>query len=284
MAGLPAAVRAEAGLQVPVFSEHAILEEPGDTGLHLYVLPLRGADCLLLVIDGQTLLVDMGKQKDYSLIREVLQRLNISKVDVAFNSHPHSDHIGGMAQLAEDFPVSRFLTAFPLDFTGPSIFQKLTVARLQALDVPIDRVADGAEFTVGGAVCRVMQNAVGDINAQSALLHITYGDVRLLLAADVDVFAQNRVYRQYGDSLRADVLKYPHHGTGTLDPRFIEAVNPAFAIITHGSGDTLKSQRLLGRRHIPYKFATRGVIALYTDGQGLAVSQELIARVESAAQ
>lgn len=254
---------------------HEPLCPPRPQGLTLYVMPLLGADCMLVVADGQVMMVDMGKDLDYPVIRDHLRRLDIHTIDLAFNTHPHSDHIGAMPRLAEEFTVGCFLTAFPKDVAGPSVFQKRTIARLEALGVPVERVSDGDRFTLGGAQCLVMQNAMGDMNARSALLHISYGETALLLAADVDVFAQNRIYKAYPDALKADVLKYPHHGTGDLDPGFFKAVSPEFTIITHGSGDTKKSQCLLDRWNIPYMFATRGVITIHSDGERLFISQEL---------
>lgn len=254
---------------------HAPLRPPEPRGLSLYVMPLLGADCMLVVADGQVMMVDMGKDLDYPVIRDHLRRLDIHTIDLAFNTHPHSDHIGAMPRLAEEFTVGCFLTAFPKDVAGPSVFQKRTLTRLEALGVPVERVSDGDRFMLGGAQCLVMQNAMGDMNARSALLHISYGETALLLAADVDVFAQNRIYKAYPDALKADVLKYPHHGTGDLDSGFFKAVSPEFTIITHGSGDTKKSQCLLDRWDIPYMFATRGVITVHSDGERLFISQEL---------
>jgi len=263
---------------------HAPLRPPEPRGLSLYVMPLLGADCMLVVADGQTLLVDMGKDMDYPVIRDHLRRLGIHTIDLAFNTHPHSDHVGAMPRLAEEFKVGRFLTAFPADVAGPSVFQKRTLTRLEALGVPVERVSDGDRFALGGAQCLVMQNAIGDMNARSALLHISYGETALLLAADVDVFAQNRIYRAYPDALRAQVLKYPHHGTGDLDSGFFKAVSPEFTIITHGSGDSKKSQCLLDRWDIPYMFATRGVITVHSDGEKLFVSQDLMDHFPEQAQ
>ncbi|HPY94740.1 MAG TPA: MBL fold metallo-hydrolase [Clostridia bacterium] len=248
---------------------------PGETGFYLYVMPLLGADCMLVVSDGQTMLVDMGRRKDYPVIKEQLDRLGVTRLDIAFNTHPHSDHIGSMVDLAQALPVGRFITVFPLDFVGPSVVQNHTVNNLKKMDVPIERMKDGDSFTLGGADIRVMKTNQSKVNGASAVLHIIYGGTSYLLAADVNRVAQSRLNRLYGDQLKADVIKYPHHAQEKLDEGFTRTVDPGFALITHGSHNTQEGQKWLDRFGIPFQFASWGLISLYSDGKSIFISQEL---------
>ena len=248
---------------------------PDGEGLYLYVMPLLGADCMLLVQAGQTMLVDMGKRNDLPVIQEHLDRLGIDRIDIAFNTHPHSDHIGGMVDLAQAYPVGRFITVFPLDFVGPSVMQNHTINNLKKMRVPIERMRGGDAFALGQAQVRVMKTSHTNINGASAMLHIQYGDTSLLLAADVNRVAQSRLNLNHGDQLRADVLKYPHHGQEKLDESFTRTINPGLALITHGSANTLEGQKWLDRFEVPYLFASWGLISLHSDGTAIQVTQAL---------
>ena len=269
---LPALAQEEAKIQIQQESGNFM---PQETGLFFYVMPLLGADSMLLVCDGQTMMVDMGKRKDYPLIKEQLDLLGIKRIDIAFNTHPHSDHIGGMEQLAQDLPVGRFITVFPKDFTGPSVLQNVTIRALERLKVPIERMKDGSSFELGGASIQVMKTSHNHVNGASAVLHITYKDTSLLLAADITRQAQDRLQMDYGAALKADVLKYPHHGQKPLQEDFTKAVSPVLALITHGSANSKEGQKWLDKHSIPFKFATWGLISLYSDGQTIKVCQQL---------
>lgn len=238
----------------------------------LYAAPLLGADCLLLGASGEWMLVDMGKESDFPVIRDMLKALGVTRVHTAFNTHPHSDHIGSMALLAGEFEIGRFITTSPLTLSGSSIRQRPILNALEALNVPVETMADGDTFDFGGARVQVMCEKSKDLNAASAALRVRFGGTVFLLGADISRLSQKRLAARY--DLAADVLKYPHHGLEKLDRGFTDAVNPGLAIITHGSYNTKAAQKWLDHRGIPYLFATRGIIHLQSDGQKILLSQE----------
>lgn len=273
--GLSPVSLAETAQSKLIIEEESSLPQPLEQGLSFYVMPLLGADCMLVVCDGQTMLVDMGKRNDYPVIQDTLNRLGIQRIDIALNTHPHSDHIGSMALIAQDYPVGRFITTFSPTLTGPSILQVSTLRELKRLSVPVERLKDGDSFELGSAQITLMKTNHTKINGASTVVHISYQETSLLLAADINRAAQNRLAQTYGAALKADVLKYPHHGQDTLNEGFSEFVSPIFSVITHGSANSKPGQGWLDRYGIPFQLATWGVISLQSDGQSLRVYQEL---------
>ncbi|MBQ9197000.1 MAG: MBL fold metallo-hydrolase [Clostridia bacterium] len=244
----------------------------------LYVCPLLGADCMLLTCGGQTMLVDMGKANDYDLIREVLNAQGVERIDIAFNTHPHTDHLGSMIQLLEDYPVGRFMTAFDDDYTAEEVVQRSTLRAVRAAGVPVTRVEDGDTFALGNARMTVVRQTKymypePNPNPFSAMLMVEYGDCRLLLCADVVQSAQ--LYIAQTHDLKADIMKWPHHGLNKVYRELLENVQPEYAFITHGYMNTTEAQEQMNRYGIPHDFATWGVIHLSTDGQYWLVDQQL---------
>lgn len=257
------------------FEEDGQLLMPASEGVDLYVMPLLGADCMLLHSGGQFMLVDMGKRNDYPVIKEVMDRLGVQKIDIAFNTHPHSDHIGGMVPLIADYPVDRFITVFRKSLTGPSVMQISTLRALDKAKVPVEHMKSGDVFSLGRAKIELFKTSHRNVNGASAVLRVSYGNTSLLLAADINRVAQDRLAHDHGSALKADVLKYPHHGQEKMDNDFTDSVSPDFALITNGSKKTKDGQKWLNRHGIPFAFANWGPISLHMDGERIQITQEL---------
>ena len=243
--------------------------------LEMYVCPLMGADCMVLVQGEHAMLVDMGKANDLSTIRSVLDSLGLTHFEYAFNTHPHTDHLGSMVELAKAYSFDRFVTGFDETFHEPSAIQRSTIKALKAMDMEIVRMGDGDVFNLGDAQLTVIQQLkVSGANKQSMMLMVEFGDCRMLLGADVTGQAQDVIASTH-DDLHADVLKYPHHGLNELTSAFLEAVNPSYGVFTHGSLDTSAAQQVLDSIDAFYSFATWGTIHLATDGHEWHVEQPM---------
>ena len=242
----------------------------------LYVCPLMGADCMVLVCGGQTMLVDMGKANDYEAIREVLEDLKIARIDIAFNTHPHTDHLGSMRRILQDYPVGRFMTAFDDDYTAEDVVQRSTVRALREAGVPVERIEDGDAFSLGNARMTVIRQTryvytYPNPNPLSAMLMIEFGDCRALLCADVVQDAQ--LYIAQTHDLKVDIFKYPHHGLNKVYRELLENIQPEYCFFTHGYMNTREAQQQMDKYGIPYDFATWGVIHLFTNGDYWLVDQ-----------
>lgn len=244
----------------------------------LYVCPLMGADSMVLTAQGQTMLVDMGTDTSYPVIKGVLDELGVERIDIAFNSHPHDDHIGSMKQVLKNYPVGAFMTAFP-ERDPDNSSQRTVVNAVHAADVPVITVDDGDTFTLGDVQMTVIrQTKYGGYNQRSAMLRIKYGECTLLLTGDVVDAVQRDIAREH--DLSADIFKLPHHGINKLYAEFLEGISPEYAFITHGYSNTKTVQKQLDDAGISYHFATWGVIHLSSNGEYWLVEQTLTEKGE----
>ena len=239
----------------------------------LYVCPLMGADSMVLTAQGETMLLDMGTNSSYTVIKDVLDDLGIERIDIAYNSHPHNDHLGSMKKVLRDYPVGAFMTGFP-EKDPDNETQRDMVKAVRAADVPVITVKDGDTFTLGDARMTVIQQTkYGGYNQRSAMLRVEYGECTLLLTGDVVGAVQRDIAREH--DLSADIFKLPHHGINTLYAEFLEDIDPEYAFITHGYRNTKKVQQQLDEAGILYHFATWGVIHLSSNGEYWLVEQTL---------
>lgn len=245
--------------------------------LQLRVCPLLGADSMLLTLGDHSMLIDMGIDSDVPAVaRMVNLDARLTQLEYAFSTHPHSDHIGGLPGLLSYVSIGTFFTAFPLDYqdnTGPDVRQIRAVRALQAAGVPIESVQAGDEIPFGDAKITVLRQEKYTTNNQSAMLLVEYGACRLLLTADVENQGQAALLRNW--DVRADIMKFPHHGVTAMDQGFLSAVNPELAFFTHGSENTKDAQWQLRRIGVPCLFATWGTITLASNGEKWIVSQDV---------
>ena len=87
------------------------------------------------------------------------------------------------------------------------------------------------------------------INGHSVVLKLTYGNVRFLFGADLNIPSEESLVRKAkaeNVSLTAEVLKVPHHGSAEFSPRMLEAVKPVVSIVS--SGDENRSKEYIHPR------------------------------------
>jgi hypothetical protein len=111
---------------------------------------------------------------------------------------------------------------------------------------PITVDADGSPALkfLGAPTSRVGRNpgepkfkgfsAAHTINGHSVILRLKYGNVRFLFAGDLNEEAEELLTTRHPGSLRAEVLKVPHHGSADYSGDFLRAVAPVVSVISSG--------------------------------------------------
>ncbi len=79
------------------------------------------------------------------------------------------------------------------------------------------------------------------VNGHSIVLRINYGNVKILLGADLNEESEERLLahcREAGLSLASEVLKVPHHGSADFSPRVLQAISPVVSVVSSGDEST----------------------------------------------
>ncbi len=92
-----------------------IMDTSNDSGkLTVYFLDLEvgeeaedkaGDSAILISPDGKVMLLDAGHPEAGHLVVDALKDLGVEKIDYLVASHPHIDHIGGIPEVMDAFPV-----------------------------------------------------------------------------------------------------------------------------------------------------------------------------------
>jgi competence protein ComEC len=225
-----------------------------------------------ILIDGggyQELDFDVGRQ----VIAPFLLYRKVRRIDYVINTHPHADHVRGLAHILENFPVSHLVTSG--SFVEDTGFRHLIeTATKRGIDHAVWKKGDRVTF--GGFSMEVLHPRSGlpraNLNEASLVLRITYHAVSFLFPGDIED-AQEEDLILSGSSLGSDVLKIPHHGSSrSNDLSFIYAVSPRVAVLSSAGGvkglpspETLERYRKAG---VPV-FSTyrNGLVEVWSDGR-----------------
>lgn len=260
----------------------------GGGRLEVFFLDVGQGDAVFVSTpSGRTALVDAGPPESAArLVRFLRARLS-GPIDVVVLTHPHADHVGGMIPALRVSGARRLYDPV-LDHPSPiaTAFHRLVarLAREGAIEphrvradstLPVD-FADGSRLEFLAPSEPLIEGTRSDVNANSVVCRLVFGEVAFLLAGDAGRPTESRLLRDRSGSLRAAVLKVGHHGSrGGTSPAFLRAVAPVLAVVTAGRDNAygLPSAEVLGRlerAHVRVLRTDRdGTVAVRTDGTSL---------------
>ncbi|BDG08085.1 DNA internalization-related competence protein ComEC/Rec2 [Anaeromyxobacter paludicola] len=206
-------------------------------GLEVIFLSVgQGDGAALRLPDGAVVLVDAGGEARGRYdpgAREVLPFLRDAgarRVTAAFLSHPHPDHLFGLAGVAGGMPVERlFSNGRPGDDAAAPYLARLPAATVLRRGDAWERA--GVRFEVLGPP---PDAGAWTENDASLVLRVRYGATAFLFPGDVEQEGEAALAAS-GQDLRAEVVKVPHHGSRTaVSPALAAAVRPGWAVASVG--------------------------------------------------
>ena len=265
---------------------------PAETGVSVKVLAVGQGDAILIRTPEQTVLVDTGDTGEAARLRAALKKEGVRRLDKLIVTHPHRDHIGGTAE------VFRLCDVKAVYDNGQPTTTKVYRDYLEEIDkknIPSKSLRDGDMLDLGGgAVLRVlsptqemvdergMQNDKVNLNLNSIVARLEYGDFAMMLTGDAEIPTENGILRRYApESLRCQVLKAGHHGSKTASgAEFLRALGADTVLISCGEDNEYHCPHpsVLARygdyKMTVYRTDRDGTITVRTDGKTYAVQTE----------
>ena len=136
------------------------------------------------------------------------------------------------------------------------------------MSIPVCRAEDGEIMTLGGATIELIDRVPESysMNNRSAQQYLTFGERTMLFTADLERYGMMAMLEEMNpEDLRADILKYPHHGKSGLVPEYYDAVQPLLSVMTNYERG-LEGQESMSMRKRPYVCSMYGGLRLTCDG------------------
>lgn len=246
------------------------VNEPLD-GLYAHFIDIGQGDAELVSCGGEYMLIDGGEvDKGDELVRYLVDA-GVKKLEYIVCTHGHSDHCGGLDDVLDSFEVGEIFTSpYPGDKKAYEIF--VDAAEDAGVAVTVPELSESyklgdAEFEFIGPV-----EEYDDINANSLVLRLVYGNTSFLYTGDMTAKAEKDIIAD-GMNVRCDVLKVGHHGSsGSSCYQFLYEAQPRLAVISCETGNSYGHpheetlSRLRDADVEVFRTDLEGSIVLYSDG------------------
>ena len=233
--------------------------------LDIYLIDVEGGNATLFVSpSGESLLIDTGypsEGRDAGRIIAAAMDAGLARIDHLITTHYHRDHIGGLAELTERFPVAHFIDHGPnQDPEGSgagfeegykAIYAEATHTAVQAGDtIPMAglelRVLTSAGETIatplpgaGGAnpYCAAFEPGTNNMeDPLSVGIHLTFGEFRTVHLGDLTKNKEFELMCPNNQLGTIDVLLGIHHGQITSSSEvLVHATRPRVGIMNNGT-------------------------------------------------
>lgn len=246
-----------------------------DGRLDFYWIDVEGGAATLIVTpQGESLLIDTGHPGHHDgdrIVRAVVERAGLRRIDHLVVTHYHTDHFGGAATLAKMLPIGAVYDngdwpelreppdeaykTFACDRRVQlSAGDTLPLRRAAADDVPSIAVrclaarqkivsppqADGAGAVggAGGPHCRQNDDKPVDNsdNANSIVLRLAFGRFDFYVAGDLTWNVERQLVCPFDLVGPVDAYQVTHHGLDASNhPAVVRTLAPTVAVMSNGS-------------------------------------------------
>ena len=238
----------------------------------------QGDASLIELSNGEVMLIDAGLASSSQKIIEYIKSLGYDRIDYVIATHPHADHIGGMAEVIKAFDIGTIYMPKAVS-TSKTYENLLETIKEKGLHVKTGKagvsVLQDENLTID--MLAPNQDKYSSLNNYSIVLKITYGNTSFLYTGDAEELSEKEIT---GD-VKADVLKVGHHGSdSSSSDEFLKRVNPKYAIISvgkdnsydHPSSSTI--HKLEKYTNYIYRTDLNGTITVTSDGENIDVKVE----------
>lgn len=267
----------------------------GSAEAQVYFIDVGQGDSELIRLkdSGIDILIDAGTRSTKQELADYLKELGVDDIDILIGTHPHEDHIGGMAKIIEEFPIGTLYLPETSDEMTPTTktYESLLDAA-ESKNVTVRTAAAGdVLLEQGNTSFKVLSPSHTDydnLNDYSIVTRLKVGDTAFLFQGDAETPVEEEILDS-GADVSCDVIKLGHHGSSTSSSRaYLEAANPSAAVISCGVGNEYghphrETMDLLEKLSItPYRTDTQKTLLAKTDGKNIVWQTELKSVIDAA--
>lgn len=252
--------------------------KPSNEKMYVHFIDVDQGDSIFIELpNGQAMLIDAGEESQADKIITYIHQQGYDSLDYVVETHPHADHMGGMADVINNFNVANVYLS-PTINTTKAYENMLTAIENSGAKTysPMvgDTILNDGNLLVEVVAPKVVDN--DELNNSSLVLKLTYGNNRFLFTGDAEKSEEDGIWT----NIKCDVLKVSHHGSdSSTTANFLKKVEPTYAVISVGIGnsyghpDDTILKRLADKGVQTFRTDLQGTIVFSSDGTTISVDK-----------
>ncbi len=213
-----------------------------DADVSVHFIDVGQGDSILIKSKDKNVLIDAGERNKGEEVALYLKENKVEKLDYIIATHPHSDHIGGLPYIIENFQVSEVIVPEIIDEKVPTTqiyYEFLESVSKKGLLLTPARVGD--KYDLGSSYFEILSpkgNDYDDLNDYSVVINLNHKNNNFLLCGDAETKVEKEMLND--KLLRdVDVLKAGHHGSSSSSSNdFLEKIMPEYFAVMCGEGNS----------------------------------------------
>lgn len=203
-------------------------------------LDVGQGDAVLICQNGEFCLIDAGTAEAEEQLLRSLESAGVERLTYVVMTHPHSDHIGSMDAVLENFPTGTLILPQLEGLEEQSSALQQTLDAAEAYGVTTVQANTGEQYPLGEGTLQVLlaptpQEAGDNLNNLSLCLKFTAGDFSFVDTGDAEEEVEEQLLQMDWTALNADLLKAGHHGSNTSNTEeLLAAVSPEIVVASCG--------------------------------------------------
>lgn len=197
------------------------------------------ADSILIYSNGCSALIDVGTEDSAADILEDLDSAQIKRIDALIVTHLHTDHAGGLPELARLRKIDNLIIPELNDDAEAASLVKTAKQTVTANGGNAYTAVQGMNFKIGEFTVTVLAyyEDTEDENNKSVIVMAELDGIKFLFTGDAEATAEQALIDE-GLNIDCDVLKVGHHGSSSSSTKeFLNKTTPEYAAISVGKNN-----------------------------------------------
>ena len=193
---------------------------------------------------NKTIVIDGGLKEDSENLQNQIKECG-NKVDVWFLTHPHMDHVQAFLDVVEntDIQIDKVYATFnELDwykqYETPRIEEIenfFEVIESEKIKEKVEQVQLNQKIDIDNVKCEILgiknpEITTNPINNSSMVIKMQINDKTLLFLGDTGKESGEKLLKNQGDKLKADIVQMAHHGQSGVDEDVYQKISPQICL------------------------------------------------------
>lgn len=185
--------------------------------------------------NDKTMLIDAGEREKGEVVKSYINNFGYEKINYLVATHPHTDHIGAMYYIVDNFEIENIY--MPKAITNTKTYENL-LQTISSHNLKINTAKSGVNIyndsNLQIDIIAPNGSSYTNLNDYSAVIKLAYGNTCFLFMGD----AETKSEQEITSDINCDVVKIAHHGSNTSSSEeFIKKVNARYAVVSVGKNN-----------------------------------------------